>query len=206
MYVSNPTRFALLILAGLAATPAVAQNREDYYRDQARRLQQSNRTLEQQTAQLEREKADLAARLASAEGGLASYRRKAEGSSSEAEALRQELETMRTGHAELTARLAETEQRLKDTTARLENESGERQRQEALAAERLQSVGQCETLNAKLLGEGRTLLDRYRDKGCFDSVAQGEPFTGLKQIEIENFIEDSRERLEEYDVRQALSQ
>jgi hypothetical protein len=36
----------------------------------------------------------------------------------------------------------------------------------------------------------------YEKKSCFDSSLQREPFTGLKRVEIENAIEDMREKLD----------
>jgi hypothetical protein len=39
-------------------------------------------------------------------------------------------------------------------------------------------------------------LDRYEKKGCFGAIAQAEPFTGLKRVEVENAVEGYRQQID----------
>lgn len=58
----------------------------------------------------------------------------------------------------------------------------------------------CYGNNKQLLAINRELLDRYQHKGVLDAVSQKEPFTGLKQVEIENLVQDYRYRLEDLKI------
>ena len=40
------------------------------------------------------------------------------------------------------------------------------------------------------------MMDKYRDKSCQDALAQVEPFTGLKKVEVENLLEAWRDKLD----------
>lgn len=196
---------ALLGAGLIAAAPAtVAAEKKDPAREQARRLQQANRKLEQEKAQLLREKTEAEARLQeelkTATGKAGAAQRKAQTEGARADRLAGELDGLRTEKDKLAGKLGETEKRLAETIDRLRKEEGERKQLEAIAAQRKQSTEQCEALNAKMHAEGVALLDKYRDKGCFDTVLQDEPFTGLKRVEIENFLEDSREKLDDLRV------
>lgn len=198
MCASKTARAVLaLVAAALLAGPAVAaEKKSDPAREQMRRLQQANYKLEQEKAQLAREKTEIEAQFKEAEGRVGAAQGRAAGANRRVAALEQNLEALRTEKEALAARLAASEKQLAETTGQLRTEAGERRRLEALAAQQTQSLGQCESLNAKMHAEGLALLDKYRSKSCFDAALQGEPFTGLKQVEIENFVEDSHDKLD----------
>ena len=188
-----------LALALLFVSPVVeAAKKNDPAREQMRRMQQMNRKLEQEKTQLSSEKAEVEDKLKTAEEKLAETTRQ---SGQRAKA----LETLRAEKAQLAERLSQTEKQLTETTERLRKTESERQQQETLAAQRLTSIEQCSALNEKMHGEGVQLLEKYRNKGCFDAALQNEPFTGLKRVEVENFVEDQRDKLDElkFDARAA---
>ncbi len=58
----------------------------------------------------------------------------------------------------------------------------------------------CYGNNKQLLDVNRELLDRYQHKGVLDAVSQKEPFTGLKEVEIENLVQDYRYRIDDLSV------
>jgi chromosome segregation ATPase len=194
----------LIGCAGLAvalffASPVVeAAKKADPAREQMRCMQQMNRKLEQEKSRLSGEKTEIEEKLKSAEGKLDETARESGRRAKALEALRAEKD-------QLAERLGQTEKQLADTAERLRQEESARQKQEALAAQRLTSIEQCSALNEKLHGEGVRVLEKYRDKGCFDAALQHEPFTGLKQVEVENFVEDQHEKLDElkFDARAA---
>jgi hypothetical protein len=41
------------------------------------------------------------------------------------------------------------------------------------------------------------MMAKYRDKTCQDALAQAEPFTGLKRVEVENLLETWRDRADQ---------
>jgi chromosome segregation ATPase len=204
---ASKTVLLLLALSVTLSAPVVASaadNKSDAARELARRLQLANRKLEQEKAQLLREKTEAETRLQdelkTAAGKAGTAQRKAQTEGARADRLAGELEGLRTEKDKLAGKLGETEKRLAETVDRLRKEEGERKQLEAIAAQRKQSIEQCEALNVKLHAEGVMLLDKYRTKDCTDAMLQAEPFTGLKRVEIENFVEDSHDKLDELRV------
>jgi chromosome segregation ATPase len=192
-------RLAFVLLAAGLALPAYgADKKADAGKEQVKRLQQSQRKLEQEKAQLAQEKAALDGQVKEATDRLDDARKQAGAASRKATALEKELATTQADKDALTARLADTEQRLAKLTELQRSTDAERKRLEALSNQLKQSLSACEAKNEKLHGQGVQLLDRYQQKGCFDAALQGEPFTGLKRVEIENFVEDHREKLDEH--------
>lgn len=193
------------LLAAALALPVGAQDKKaDAAKEQVRRLQQQQRKLEQEKSQLVGEKSALETRVKEAETRLDETQRKSEAAARRAATLVRDLKEAEVREADLRAekgkladQLAETEKRLTEISLRWRKEEEERKRLEALAAQQKQSIEQCEERNAKLYDQGVAILERYRSKGCFDAALQSEPFTGIKRVRIENFIEDSRDRLDE---------
>jgi chromosome segregation ATPase len=197
-------RLAFVLLAAILALPAYgADKKADASKDQVKRLQQSQRKLEQEKAQLAQEKAALDAQVKEVTEKLDDARKQAGAASRKAAALEKDLATTQADKEALTARLADTEQRLAKLTELQRGTDAERKRLEALSTQLKQSLTACEAKNEKLHTQGVELLDRYEQKGCFDRLLQGEPLTGLKQVEIENHREDARDRLDEQKIENA---
>jgi hypothetical protein len=57
-----------------------------------------------------------------------------------------------------------------------------------------------ETKNQKLYDYNVELMHIYAAKSCSDSLLQREPFTGIKQVEIENILEDYSYKLDQQKV------
>ena len=207
MCASDLRRHLILVLlaASLALPAAGADKTADRAKEQLRRMQQSQRKLEQEKARLTQEKTalegqfkDAEGQLKNAEGKLDAARRQAEAAARKAAGLEKELATALADKEALTAKLADAAQKLTRLGEQQRATEAERKRLDALAAQQKQSIASCEEHNAKLHAQGVALLEKYQSKSCFETVLQGEPFTGLKQVEIENFVEDSREKLDEH--------
>lgn len=191
-------RLALLLLAMTLASPAFgADKKPDPAREQLRRMQQMQRKLEQEKAQLTQEKTELDAKLKDVEGKLDETRGQA---ARKTNRLEKELATAQSAKESLTTKLADTEQQLAKLTEQQRATEAERKRLEALSAQLQQSLTGCEAKNENLHKHGVELLERYEKKGCFDAMLQGEPFTGLKQVEIENYREEMRDKLDEQGI------
>lgn len=54
----------------------------------------------------------------------------------------------------------------------------------------------CYTNNKKLVDLDHELLTQYQNKGVFDAMKQKEPFTGIKQVEVENYVQDAQYKLD----------
>ena len=194
-------RLALVLLATSLALPAYGGDKKaDAAKEQVKRLQQSQRKLEQEKAQLVQEKAALDSHARETTEKLDDARKQASAATRKAAALDKELAAATAEKASLAARLADAEQRVAKLSEQQRAGEAERKRLDTLAAQQKQSMAGCEARNDKLHKQGIELLNRYERKGCFDAVLQGEPFTGLKRVEIENFVEDARERLDEQGI------
>src|SRR5262249_4723473 len=56
-------------------------------------------------------------------------------------------------------------------------------------------LGKCIDHNVALYRLGQQLLDRYRDKGMGESLAQQESMLQLGRVQLENLIQDYRDKL-----------
>ncbi|MFH1869388.1 MAG: hypothetical protein ABIK82_01395 [Pseudomonadota bacterium] len=198
-------RLAFVLLAASLALPAYgADKKADAAREQIRRLQLSQRKLEQEKALLAQEKTALDGQLTEAAGKLDETRRQAAAAARKATGLEKELAAAQAEKQALDAKLTDAGQRLAKLSEQQRITETERRRLDALAIQQKQSIASCEEHNARLHDQGVALLEKYRAKSCFDSAMQNEPFTGLKQVEIDNFIEDNHEQLDEHKLdRQA---
>jgi chromosome segregation ATPase len=181
------------VMLAVALTPTsarAAEKKADPNKEQIRRLLLSQRKLEQEKVILAQEKDAVAAELGE-------VKRKVEGEARRVANLRKELDTQRAEKEAVARKLAETEAALQKLLEQQRATETERKRLDTLAAQQNQSIAGCEAKNEKLHQHGVELLERYQQKGCFDAALQADPFTGLKRVEIENFVEDNREKLDE---------
>ena len=190
MCASKTTPSALLLAAAIATMPALAaEKKADPSKGEVRRLQQVQRQLEQEKTQLSEQKA-------AAESELGAVRRRVDGESRRAAALSRDVGAMRSARDALAAKLATAEAELRKTQeAQRLAEAESKRLQAALAAEK-QQLAVCTERGQELRKTSNEVLDLYEKKTCKDSTLQGEPFTGLKRVEIENTVEDMRDKLD----------
>ena len=183
---------ALLALSPISDSHA-ANKKPDPNKEQIRRLQQVQKRLEQ-------EKATIA-------GELDAEKKKVEEEAQRAVALEEEAGALRAARDQTKSKLAATEAKLKETQAELtrtKEQQLEQQRQAEAEKKRLQqdlAAGKqkfdaCVQRDEELRKVSTTVLELYEKKTCADGWWQSEPFTGLKRVEIENTVEDLREKLE----------
>lgn len=189
----------------LAAMPVSAADKKgDREREQLKRLQQSQRKLEQENSRLAQEKTVLDSQLKETRDKLGETERKARRAAARAAALDKSLKGVQAEKDALTQKLAESEKKLAESERKLAETSEVLRKAEAAGRnldaglkEKTQSLAVCEAKNEKLHDYGKELLDKYEKKGCGDAMLQGETFTQLKRVEIENLVEDYREKLDE---------
>jgi chromosome segregation ATPase len=104
--------------------------------------------------------------------------------------LQKQLDDTRTLLGARETDLQQTRNTLQDTQRDL---GATRARSEALAGR----LGQCEQDNAALYRTGIEVLDHYRNRTLGDRVAQGEPFSQVGRVRLENLIDAYRDRLDE---------
>lgn len=189
MCASNSKISISLLLAALLVTPALAADKKaDPSKGEVRRLQQVQRQLEQEKTQLSEQKA-------AAESELGAVRKKVDGEARRAAALSRDVGALRAARDTASAKLAATEGELrKAQEAQRAAEAESKRLLVALNAEK-QQLSVCTEQGQELRKTSNEVLSLYEKKTCRDSTLQGEPFTGLKRVEIENAVEDMRERL-----------
>ena len=196
----------------LTATSTLAQqpSRE---REALRRAQQQVAKLQQENAALQRDKTETDARLKAAETEAA----KAKTQVSRLRKTAGALEAAEKENTDLKARLATSEERLRETAQKAQEQIAAQRHELAsthgLLAEtrtqREQEVGKlqalltgesaranaCEEKNAQLYSVTMDLVAKYKaNRGAWEKFLLSEPFTGLKSVQVENLLEDFRQR------------
>lgn len=185
---------ATLIAAFFVLSPVhAAEKKADPDKQQIRRLQQVQKRLEQ-------EKSVIA-------GELDAEKKKVEEEAARAESLAAEAGGLRSARDAARAKVAATEAKLKEALAEIvrAKEQGETQQRQAAAEKKKleqelaagkQQYAACVKRDEDLRKTSTTVLELYEKKTCADGFLQNEPFTGIKRVEIENNVEDLREKLE----------
>ena len=96
--------------------------------------------------------------------------------------LRTRLDEAAKRNQALSGQRKQLEQDLNNTASVLAKENGQRKL--------------CETNNDELYRIGRELADWYARKGALNAILEAEPFTRMKSVEMENLLENYREKLE----------
>jgi len=192
--------------ASANSDPKASREREALRRAQMQlqQVQGQISTLEQEKAQLgkERDQArkearSVQARLRRSERGLADEKARGEQWVKEIEALKQDLASTRSRRAETESKLAETAKTLSQTQQNLARTEADKRALESVKARQEREIGACEGKNLKLYQIGRELMTRFEQKTCGEILAQKEPFTGLRRVQVENLLEEYRDKLDE---------
>lgn len=178
---------------------------------QAERSGSADARVAQQLQQLSSERAALAlendrlqqeldrikAELSKAAAGSSALERRAralEASASQGEGsakqAQEQLERTRAQLQELVAKFRETAQTLRDVETERASLKGQLAQQE-------RAYEVCVDRNVSLYQLNAEVLERMEKRGFWSSVAEREPFTRLKRVELENLIDDYRYRAQE---------
>lgn len=195
-----PLVAALLVTAGVADAADKKDSRE---REMLRRVQLELQQAREQSAVLEEEKNKLAQDLdqAAKAGKTAQTRaarlgRELKDEQAKRVLTEKELAAANQRLAETESRLADTSKSLAETGRNLQRTEAEKKQLETIKTHNEREIALCEDKNGKLYKYGRELMVRYENKGFNDIVKQREPFTGLKQVEVENLLEEYRDKLD----------
>lgn len=168
-------------------------------RQAVRRVQQQLNEAQQQKLALEQEKKALEEELKkhhdeaesqkrSAMRAAAQYEKHIEAENKEKTGLLTRLDEANKQNEELSGQRKQLEQDLKNTMAALEKQTERRKL--------------CETSNDELYRIGRELVGWYNRKGPLNAILEAEPFTRMKSIEMENLLEDYRDKVEDQRLKQ----
>ena len=208
------------VLLGLS-TPGFAQDFEARIREAMRRMQQQMQTVQQDKARLEAEKAALEQEKAALQKEAASAAQRAQRANAgekklrrelgtEVEQLRKDLAEQRKRGDELQAQLAALSTRQDQTAGELGRETENGKRLTAIVAQQREVIGRqagmvqaCNTKNLKLYELNLSILKEYQSKGMVDALLQREPLTGIKDVEIQNILQEYKEKLDAQKIETA---
>jgi chromosome segregation ATPase len=193
--------FAMFVVIGMsgagAADPGDARAARE--REMLRRAQEALRQSQEENADLGRSKADAEQKLKDAASQLDSARN---ASKSTQAALKVQLQSAAAAQADLKQQLERAQQQIalsasqqQETAKRLgARESELKQTQQDLQLSKAASAS-CEAKNLQLYEYSTELVQRYQKKGVWSALTQKEPVFGIKEVRIENVVQEYQEKL-----------
>jgi hypothetical protein len=195
----------LLSVAGsaLGADADVKASRE---REMLRRTQEALRQSQAENAELaaQKEHAVLEAddKLKAATAQLDTVRKQ---SKSAEGALRLQLENAANAQSDLNRKLADANRQIATLTSQQLGTAGELKHTQAQLEASKASNTSCEAKNLQLYQYSQELMTRYQKKGVWASLAQKEPVTGIKDVRVENLLQEYQQKLDAQKIREAAA-
>jgi len=215
------SRLMMTMLVGTLALTSVAHaadKKDKSSKRIAQIMQKAQQEKAEMQAQFDQEKAALEDKAKKSEqeaseikGGLATANRKNKVLIAEMESLRKEQTDLEARQQKTEAALLQSQTALENTskkladmtqqyqTAQHEIKDGDTQRKELLAnlSKKGQQVMACNEKNARLHDFGTQLIAIYDNPSIYDAVLRTEPFAQTKRVELENILQDYRDKLDE---------
>lgn len=203
-----------VLLSGNAWSQDRRQSREREalrrVQQQMQQLRQEKAALEERVAGFEKEQAALAQEKEKLAGQIAGAQARARSESAqrqqlqlafdasvqEKQALAQAKLGLETQKTELELHLAELAARQTVMERELAQTRAQKEQSESLVAARDRDLASCEDKNVKLYQHGRDLIAQCRDRSAGAALLRLEPFTGIKRVQIENLLEEYRDKLD----------
>lgn len=202
------------LAVGLATAAAHAEDagkQASRDREMARRAQLAQRKAEDEKAQLLAEKQKLEAdateakaQLGKSAAAVTQERRRAAELKADLDAaakardqLQKEKDALAARAAELDAKLRQTTDDLGKTRATLATTQTDLGARSDLLTRMTAANQACEERNQKLYGVATEVIGKFRSQGVFDALRRKEPFTGLREVEVENLLEAYRDRADD---------
>lgn len=188
--------------AGLAAPkkdPAKAALRQmqvqlKQAQDEKAALEQAKVELGTELDALKKKSSDLASTAARANRGKAALEK-------EVEALRQDKTKLTEEITQVKKELMESQLATRDTRQSLQQETSLKQRLEENLSARGKALEVCETKNKTLYQYHVELINRAQSRGSLAIFAEKEPVFGFKRVQIENLLEEYRDKVDEQKIR-----
>jgi chromosome segregation ATPase len=187
---------AALIVA--VALPHIARAADEdaatRVREMLHRTQEALRQAQSDNADLLRAKTDAEQKLQAATKQIDAVQ---SGSKAAQGALNAKLTSAQSVQTDLQNKLNDTNARLQATDAKLSGTSQELAARNAELAQAKQMLEQsktanvsCEDKNLKLYRYSETVLGLYKNKGVWAALSQKDPVLGLKEVDIENVVQE----------------
>ncbi len=180
------------VCAAVLSQPALADSEAD-------RLREALRSTTSQLRQLEDQRAALQAKVADFDRERAAAKAQVDAAKAEVRQVRKE---QREAVEEFNKRLGERDDTLEKWKAAYEEaatvartKDAERAKFEGEANAYKASTKGCVAKNGQLLKAGHELLERYQQVTIGDMILGREPVVGLRRVQIQNTIQDTRDKM-----------
>jgi chromosome segregation ATPase len=190
---------AIAVLLGICGSAYAAESdvRASREREMLRRTQEALRESQAENAELTAQKAaaekQADEKLKSAATELDSARKASKSAQSK---LREQQENAASAQSDLMRKLADANRQIAALTSQQQDAAKELKRtQQDLDASKA-STASCEAKNLKLYQYSEELMRRYQKKGVWAALAQKEPMTGIKEVGVENVLQEYRDKLD----------
>lgn len=212
----------MLCTLGMAAGNANAAAEDKKERDAQRKLRLMMQSMEQEKAALASEKNSLSEQVKSLNKQISDLKNSSTSVSRKKDArvgeLEKELLSAKEENLSLSSKLQITQGSLEDLTAKSRESLHNLQKDYQASVEQgdecksklqvsasnvsrqSQSIEMCEKKNMALYELNVEILDRYKKKGVWSALFQAEPFTQIKKVEMENIIQEYKEKLDSQKV------
>ncbi len=187
------------LVLGAAWSPSVHADEDAgaaRVREMLRRTQEALRQAQSDNADLTRAKSDAEQKLQAATKQLDASQHDARAT---AASLGTKLTATEAARTDLERRFSSASEQLASTTTKLLETSKELSARNSELAAVQQSFEQsktanasCETKNITLYGYAEEVLQRYKTKGVWAALAQKEPVFALKEVDVENVVQEYR--------------
>lgn len=202
------TRWLALFLLALMALPVMAADKDKAAKQQERRMRQMMQQVqaekEQLQTQFEQEKAMLKqeaeaeqAKSNELKSSVASANRRNSQLTSELETLRKEKADAQSHHQALQAKLEDMQQQLANAQDMIRKGETERSNMQGVIVKKQQQLNASREKNDKLYDFGLQLIKIYEKPSLYQKVMRDELFTQLKRVEIENILQDYKDKIDE---------
>ncbi|MCB5190610.1 hypothetical protein LG198_07720 [Methylobacillus arboreus] len=209
--ISGWKNLIVTVLAFAVAVPAFAADKDKAAKQQERRMRQMMQQVqaekEQLQTQFEQEKTQLKqeaeveqAKSDELKNSVANANRRNAALNAELEALRKEKTALQTAGQALQAKLEETQQQLANAEETILKGEAERSEMQAVIVRKQQQLNASNEKNAKLYNFGLQLIKIYERPSLYRQVMRDEPFTQLKRVELENILQEYKDKIDEMRV------
>jgi chromosome segregation ATPase len=197
------------LLVGAATTPAHSARAADTdatarVKEMLRRTQEALHQAEAANEELQRAKSEAEQKLEATEKVLEA----AKNDKSAQAAMNAKLTAAAAAQADLAHKLGDADDRLAAANTKL----GETTQQLAARQAELEQVKQalersnkatssCEAKNVALYGYAEAVLDQYKRKGVWDALEQKNPVLGLKDVEIQNVVQEYQLKIDSQKIK-----
>jgi chromosome segregation ATPase len=187
-----------------------SREREALRRSQAaaQKAVQEKAQLQDQNAKLEKERQDLSVNVKASQklsqtlkGQLAAAKKKETEQSQQIEQLRQEVSVAKTRISdmeakvrELNTQVAENQEQNRQLAGQVKTYETQLGQQREIIGRQSQALQALDAKNLKLYQLNVELLDKYNKKSTWDALMQHEPFTQIKDVQIQGLLQEYRDK------------